>query len=236
MFKHRKTVIWGVILIAAGVLVALLSLGMIALPMDIAPWRIIVGILVLCVFIDELSKLDFAGSLLMASVELMIFEKPLGILLGKGEENWFSNWTVVLVALLVGGGLDLILGGYKKKWNRARGKHFGININSFSENLKYVDASRFKKEYVRNSFGEFELRFENADEYCGGGELTVENSFGEMTVYVPSEWEVEVDVDNIFGDLEVDDILRVNYADASGKKLLIKGRNRFGDMVIKAIR
>lgn len=231
---NRKTVIWGILLILAGVAIALCTLGVIDLPMDISPWRVILGVCVLCVLVEGLSRFEFSQTFLMAGIEVILFEGQIGILIGKNEENWINNWIVLLVAVLVGAGLDMIFSGLKKRCKVKRGKRFGVEVNAFSENLKYIDASKMSKEYVRNNFGDFEVRFENSDEYHGGAELTVDNSFGDMTIYVPSDWEVEVNVDNSFGDVTVDGALKVQYADGSDRKFVIKGTNRFGDMDIRA--
>ena len=232
----RKTVIWGGLLILVGVLVALCTLGVIEIPMGISPWRVILGAFVLLVLVDGLSSLDFVQVLLMAGIEVMLFEAQIGTLIGKTEENWINNWVVLLIAALIGAGLDMIFSGVKKRRKIKKGKHFGVEINAFSDHLKYIDASKMNKEYVRNNFGDFEIRFENSCEYQGGGELTVDNSFGDMVIYVPSDWEVSVNVDNSFGDVTVDGALRVIYADGSDKKLVINGTNRFGDMDIRAQR
>ena len=231
--SQRKRILWGILLVLVGVAVALISLGVITLPFEISAWRIILGIAVLSVLIEGLSRLDFAQAFIMAGIEVMIFEKELGALLGMADENWISNWTVLLISALVGIGFNMIFKGVKR--HRKIRKCKTLNVNAFSDHLKYIDCSKMKWEYVRNTFGDFEVRFENVDDYKGGAELTADNSFGEMVIYVPSDWEVSVNVDNTFGDLTVDDVLKVGYADGSAKKLVIKGTNRFGDMTIRAI-
>lgn len=230
----RKTVVWGSLLILVGIAIALCSLGIIEIPLGISPWRIILGICVLCVLVDGLASLDFTQIFLMAGIEVILFEGAIGMLIGKTEENWINNWIVLLIAVLIGAGFNMIFSGVKRKHKIKKSKHFGVEINAFHDHLKYIDASKMNKEYVRNNFGDFEIRFENSDEYNGGAELTVDNSFGDMVIYVPSDWEVKVDVDNAFGDLTVDSALKVQYADGSARDLVIKGTNRFGDMVIRA--
>lgn len=234
--RHMKKAVWGIVLILVGVVMALCALGVIPLPTGISPWRILVGVGVGFILIEGLLDLNFAQAFLMAGILFMIFEESIGALIGKSEANWMSNLVVILIALLVGAGFDMIFGGLKRRFKEKRKKGFGVNVHAFSDNLKYIDASKMNKEYVSNRFGDFEIRFENVDDYSGGGELTIDNSFGDVVVYVPSDWEVEVDVDNSFGDITVDGALRVIYADGSSKKLLIKGTNRFGDMDIKAHR
>lgn len=233
--KHYKKILWGILLVLAGVLVALSSLDMVSFPMGISIGKIVLGVVVMYVLIDGLLRLSFVQTFLMLGIELIIFEEVTGALLGKSEANWINNGVVIMVAVLVGIGFDMIFGGLKRRLKKGRFKLFWSD-NAFADGLKYIDASKLKKEYVRSNFGDFEVRFENADEYSGGGELMVENSFGDMVIYVPAVWEIEVDVDNHFGDLTVDDSLRVQYADGSNKKLTIKGTNRFGDLDIRVQR
>lgn len=232
--RHRKKIIWGIILILTGVLAAVLALGLIKLPFEITPWRAILGAAVLFALVDGLSRLEFAQAFLMAGIEVIIFEEQIGKLIGKTEADWINNWIVILIAVLIGVGFNMIFGGLRRGRRKKRGKHFDVNVNAFNDNLKYIDASKMKYEYVRNNFGDFEVRFENSDEYAGGAELTIENSFGDVVVYVPMDWEVSVDIDSSFGDVTVDDLLRVQYADGVDKKLVIKGTNRFGDLDIRA--
>ncbi len=230
--KHNK-ILWGVLLILAGVLVALFSLGTVSFPMGITIWKIVLAVVVMAVLIEGILRLEFAQTFLMAGIEVIIFEEAIGALLGKSEEDWINNWIVILISLLIGIGFDLIFGGLKRRIKKGRSKLF-CSDNAFADGLKYIDASKMKKEYIRSNFGDFEVRFENAGEYDGGGELTIENSFGDMVIYVPENWEVEVNVENHFGELTIDDDLCVQYADGSGKKLIINGTNRFGDLDVRA--
>ena len=233
--KHNNKILWGILLVLTGVLVALSALGMLSFPMGISIWKIVLAVGVMAVLIEGILRLEFSQTFLMLGIEVIIFEEAIGALLGKTEADWINNWVVILISLLIGIGLDLIFAGLKRRLKKGRFKLF-CSDNAFADGLKYIDASKMKKEYIRSNFGDFEVRFENAGEYEGGGELTLENSFGDMVIYVPENWEVEVNVENHFGDVTVDDRLRVQYADGSGKKLIIKGTNRFGDLDVRVQR
>ena len=229
-----KRIIWGIVLIAVGVLIALSSLGMLEIPAGISAWQIILGILEILVLIDGASKLDFAQSFLALGVELIIFEKPIGVLIGKSDENWISNWAVIGISLLVGIGFNLIFKDVKHKASLKRKSKDKTmyQMHAFGDHLRYIDSGKFKKEYIHNTFGDFEVRFENVSEYSGGGTLYIENKFGDVTVYVPSFWEVKVELD---GDVHTDKELEVAYADDSATVLYIKGSNRFGDVYIRSV-
>ena len=229
-----RTFLWGCLLILAGVAIALVSTGAVSLPVELPIGRMIPGVFILILFVNGLAKLNFTEAMLMLGFEVMLFEKQIGVLFGKGGEEWISNWTVFFVSLLIGIGLDMIFKSAAQRLRRRRSKGFEIFHRTFGDQLKYVDASKLKKQYFRNTFGDCEIRFENSDVYDGGGELTVENSFGDMNIYVPADWVVDVSVGNSFGDLVVDKELTTPYADNSGKVLIIKGTNRFGDMCVIA--
>lgn len=232
--KLTKRIVWGILLIAAGVLIALLSLGAVTLPFDLRPGDVILGIGVLLVLVEGISRLAFAQTFLMAGIELIIFEEEIGSLLGKTEDNWINNWAVILISLLIGIGFDMIFNGIKDRIKGKKRKLFTVNATGFGDHVKYIDSSKMHTEYYRNNFGDAEIHFENADRYEGGATLTVDNAFGDMMIYVPREWEVSVDIDSSFGDVDVSPELCVAYGDDSGKKLVIKGTNRFGDLEIRA--
>ena len=232
--KLRNRIIWGFLLIAGGVLVALTALDIISIPFAISPWKIILGLFLLCAVVDGLSKLDFAQAFIMLGFEVIVFEEAIGTLLGKTEANWINNWTVLLIAMLIGIGFNLIFRSLHIRRRVKRFKIFNSSNCSFGDRVKYVDAAKMKEEYVLNHFGDYTIYFENADKYKGDATLTVENSFGDITIYVPREWEVAVDISSHFGDIDVSPELCVAYGDDSGKKLTIKGSNNFGDVEIKA--
>ena len=53
--------------------------------------------------------------------------------------------------------------------------------------------------------------------------LEINNKFGAVEVYVPSEWNVVCDVNSVFGAVEQDGV-----SASGGKTLTVKGQNRFG--------
>lgn len=229
--KIRTRIVWGILLIVVGVLVALNALGIFEGFMGISLWKILLGTFVLFAIIDGIVKLNFMQSFLMLGVELMLFERYIGGLIGIESENWISNWTVLLIAFLLGAGFDMI---FKSIKGRYKSNKFFANVNSFGDHLKYIDCSRFNREYINNRFGDFEIRFENVYAYEGGGVLEIANTFGDVTIFVPSEWEVKVDITSKFGDLYVAPELTTVYADDSARTLYINGTNSFGDVFVYA--
>ncbi len=225
----------GILLVVVGVLIALSSFGVIPAIAGISPWQIILGVALLWVVFKGIINLDFFNILVFLGFELMLFEEPIGKLLGMSEANWINNWIVFLVTMLVGFGLNLIFRSIRRAGKKRRKHGFRFFVNDGSDHLRYIDCAKFKTASVRNHFGDYDVRFENADSYGGEGVLEVENSFGDVTVYVPSSWEVRCEIENSFGDVEVDRILTTPYGDGTPRLLVIKGKNKFGDVTIKAI-
>lgn len=227
--KLKKRIFWGLLLIALGVLIALSSLDLFELSAyGLSTFKIVFGVIVLCALVAGIVSINFKQIFFMLGLEVIIFEGALGVLLGKSSENWVNNWVVLLVALLLGFGFDMIFKGIRKKKN-----HKFFSMDSFSDKVKYIDSGRFDKQYISSHFSDYEIRFENTDQYKGDGKLTIENHFGDFIIYVPSDWQVVCNVSSSFGEVKVEGGLDVEYADGSGKKLYISGRNHFGDVRIK---
>ncbi len=234
--KSSRRIIFGIILIAIGVIAALSAAGVLdfsMLPAGITVGKLLLGAVLLFPLIYTLIHLHFTPCMMFLWLEAVVFEEYLGTLIGKTEANWFNNWIALLIALLIGAGLKLIFKGVRKK---DRGHSIHIGSGSFGgDSLKYIDSANFKYQHFSNKFGDMEIRFENAELYRGGGTLNIDNSFGDITVRVPEDWDVVCDVDNSFGDINISKKFKAHYADGTGKTLRITGDNQFGDMDIKAI-
>ena len=226
---------FGLLLVVLGVVIALCALGVIPPVVGISPWRLILGALLVFVIVDGVVKLDFFKTFVCLGFELMLFEEPIGKLLGMSEANWINNWTVLLVTALIGIGFNIIFRSARRAGKKKRRNGHRFIVNDGSDHLHYVDCVKFKTANVWNRFGDYVVRFENADSYDGEGVLTVENMFGDVVVYVPSAWEVRCEIENSFGDVDVDRILTTPYGDGTKRLLVIKGKNKFGDVTIKAI-
>ncbi len=234
--RKTKRIAFGIILILLGVTLALSVAGVLdipALPDGLPVWRIVLCVVLLFCTIDTLLKLEFTGASFLLGLMILVLEEFLGKLVGASSANWFNNWLVMLIALMIGIGLDLIFKGFRFK-KRAK-KHIDHEHSVFGDSVSYIDSAKFKHKSISNTFGETEVRFENIELYDGGAELYIDNKFGETTVYVPSAWEVNCKVDSGFGEVNIDKELTIPHADGSGRRLKITGRNRFGEVHIKAV-
>ncbi len=234
--KRTKRIVFGIILILLGVTLALSVAGVLdipALPEGLSVWRIVLGVVLMFCAIDLLLKLEFTGAFLFLGLITLLLEEFLSTFFVTNDADWFNNWMVMLIALMIGIGLDLIFKGFRFK--RRTKKLIDAEHSVFGDSVSYIDSAKFKHKTISNTFGETEVRFENVELYEGGGELTLENKFGEITVYVPAQWEVRCKVDSGFGEVNINKDLTIPHADGNGKLLKINGRNRFGEVNIKAV-
>jgi len=106
-----------------------------------------------------------------------------------------------------------------------------ININSvFSSIDKPMISKDFKGGKINNMFASTELDLSNAD-LAGMAVLNISQLFGEITLTVPSDWHVEVDISQLFA--TIDDYRENKYGLRSSEKVLtLKGTSVFANIEI----
>lgn len=106
-----------------------------------------------------------------------------------------------------------------------------ININSvFSSLDKPMITKDFKGGKISNMFASTELDLSNAD-LNGLVVLNISQLFGEITLTVPSDWHVEVDISQLFA--TVDDYRENRYGTRNSDKVLtLKGTSVFANIEI----
>ena len=120
--ERNKKVIWGILLVLSGVLIALCSIGVINFPFGISLWQIALAVVVMAVLIEGVLRIEFSQTFLMLGIEVIIFEEAIGALVGATEADWINNGVVIFTSLLIGIGLDLIFGGLKRRLKKGRFK------------------------------------------------------------------------------------------------------------------
>ena len=229
MRKNIGRVLAGLLLIALAVFLILGALGVgIEMPANIQVWQWIVGILLLFALIECIKNLEFVSIFVMLGFEVMVFEPQLGQLFGFESANWISNWLIFFVSLLVGIGFSMIFKGFSFVTVK-------VKKNTLGSTVKYIDCTDFKKERVENKMGELEVRFENVCVLTDNATLEVENKLGETVVYVPEYWNVRVNMMNLLGDIDIDEVFKNNKPDNKDDPVLtIKVNNKLGEVQIKA--
>ena len=142
-----------------------------------------------------------------------------------------SSGTLFGASVLACIGLSLIFKP-QKIWTNSRFWH-EKSISSkegdiaFGSGTRYINSENFTYDKLDCSFGSASVYFDNATILEGYATFEVELSFGSVTLYVPSNWRVEIDVDNAFG--SVSHPRNVNEKD---RTLYVKGEVAFGSLKI----
>ena len=102
-----RPIFWGLVFICAAALIILDAVG-VNFGEGITPWRIILGVLLLGWVVYEIVQLKFASVFFPLAFLFLVFEAPIGLWIGKGEDL-ISTWLVLLVALLLTLGVGMLL-------------------------------------------------------------------------------------------------------------------------------
>ena len=173
----KKSLFWGLVLILAAVVLILEGSG-IVLPGGINLWRILGGVILVAIIIERLIRVRIADVIFPLAFLLLLFEAPLAQALGKGDDL-ISNWTVLLAALLLTIGANILV-------SRSGGKVQGHLGNA----TLYFDAADLKDRQIRDQLGRTLVYFTNKEAYDDCGVISISNNVGQIVLYVPREWNV----------------------------------------------
>lgn len=235
--KTLKRIYWGLVFVAAAVFIILkmmgVNLGFVAtLPVT----DVVLAVLVLSVAVVSAVKLNLWAIPFELAVVFMLFENEIAAATGLGSDgNIINNWLLLLCALLLSIGISLLfrpfirLNPFRDKFgNKLNDKHaHHLHEHTFGSTEKYIDCAVFENEYYMSRLGECDIYFQNIDSYKGNGRLCVDNRMGEMTIHVPSAWNVVIEIDSSMGELNLP---KTNNPD--GLLLTVTGTNRMGEMSI----
>lgn len=217
----KKKNLWGLFLIFS-------ALYLIA---DIAGWLTnmpglftsVAAILLACVSLTSIPKLDFYGMIMPLSFIAMLFSKELKI-----EDN---TWTIVFAAFLLSSGLSVLFKKYRKKNKKQYQYHKEFNNGatfefttdddgeeewephetkhstedrirtsvSFSSKTRYVRSNNFTFANLECDFGQLDVYFNDAIFNPNGSEIVVDCNFGNINLYLPKNISVENQVDVTLG-------------------------------------
>ncbi len=157
--------------------------------------------------------------------------------------DFWQIMQVVIPVFFVFAGVMLLLPGRgiipRKKYKRVSEEDVMDrieNVNIFSGGSKAITSDNFKGGEITCIFGGAELNFRNARLAPGNNVLEVTCIFGGVTLYVPEDWTVRLDVTPVFGgfsDSRAESNMNLNTD--PGKVLVIRGAVIFGGGEIKVI-
>lgn len=140
-------------------------------------------------------------------------------------------WPIIFILL----GITLLI---KRNDNREFANY------KFSENREFLEVNTtfgssqnivkdpiFKGAFINNTFGESIIDLRQTSLKPGDNFIDVKCSFGAVTIYLPSGWNVKIYVKNSFGS-STDKRFNLNSVDSTNT-LIIRGSVSFGELLIK---
>ena len=243
-------IFWGVGLIAAAVFLVIDQLHL--LPFTIGFWAIFCTVVFVASLITSVINKNLYGAIFSIAFLVIVYAKPLHI-------SALSPWTILLVAILVSAGISLIfrnsfkptiiINGKKvnANWSDLINKNFKadnvITDNSFgvdSDNVvisgkmteasRYIHSQNLKTVTIDSSMGDVSVYLDDAK--AAGDEviMNVNTSMCDVNVYIPSDWQVENNMQNSLSDVDID------HSKGTGTKLILQGRNTMGDLTVKHVK
>ncbi len=243
-------IFWGVGLIAAAVFLVIDQLHL--LPFTIGFWAIFWTVVFVASLITSVINKNLYGAIFSIAFLVIVYAKPLHI-------SALSPWTILLVAILVSAGISLIfrnsfkptiiINGKKvnANWSDLINKNFKadnvITDNSFgvdSDNVvisgkmteasRYIHSQNLKTVTIDSSMGDVSVYLDDAK--AAGDEviMNVNTSMCDVNVYIPSDWQVENNMQNSLSNVDID------HSKGTGTKLILQGRNTMGDLTVKHVK
>ena len=243
-------IFWGVGLIAAAVFLVIDQLHL--LPFTIGFWAIFWTVVFVASLITSVINKNLYGAIFSIAFLVIVYAKPLHI-------SALSPWTILLVAILVSAGISLIfrnsfkptiiINGKKvnANWSDLIHKNFKadnvITDNSFgvdSDNVvisgkmteasRYIHSQNLKTVTIDSSMGDVSVYLDDAK--AAGDEviMNINTSMCDVDVYIPSDWQVENNMQNSLSDVDID------HSKGTGTKLILQGRNTMGDLTVKHVK
>ena len=243
-------ILWGVGLIAAAVFLVIDQLHL--LPFTIGFWAIFWTVVFVASLITSVINKNLYGAIFSIAFLVIVYAKPLHI-------SALSPWTILLVAILVSAGISLIfrnsfkptiiINGKKvnANWSDLINKNFKadnvITDNSFgvdSDNVvisgkmteasRYIHSQNLKTVTIDSSMGDVSVYLDDAK--AAGDEviMNINTSMCDVDVYIPSDWQVENNMQNSLSDVDID------HSKGTGTKLILQGRNTMGDLTVKHVK
>ena len=216
----RKTLFGMGLLVLAGWVLLQGNFGIPLIDFNFWPMFVVLGFAYFA--IENFWRGNLSGGVILAIISLIVANSSYHFLP-------ISSGTIFLAGILASIGIGLIFKP-KRIWGVYRGSNAHRTINgdiNFGSGTRYINSEDFTYETLDCTFGNATVYFDNATIKGDSATFDVDVSFGNATLYVPSNWRVELDVDNAFG--TVTNPRNINEKD---KTLYVKGDVSFGRLGI----
>lgn len=219
----KKNIAFGMIFILIATIVLLDAIGIISSITNaiggLSVISILLGILLIAVSVYRIINRDFSTVIIALALMFMLFEKNIAFIFSLSD-NIVNNWLLLLSSVIFAVGMNFIIPKNSKG-----------HSTKFSDSTVYLDSMDLHNEkyrFIKNTFGDCKIYFENCDEYKGGGTLSIANRFGEMEIFIPSGWHLTTNIECIFGENDFPECVKNENA----PMLNIVGSNKFGEVKI----
>ena len=188
-------------------------------------WVVLLAILSLSSFLKRHFALGFAyGIVALFSLNGQFHFLPV------------SNSVVILSSILAVIGLNILFNCSSKTKNRFGLGSTGSDANnggndidvSFSTVTKYLNDQHFTHGSADVSLGQASVYFDNCHIEGSSAQFDVDVSLGSLSLYVPSDWRVHINVDNSLSAIQHQE----NPSNLTSKDFYIKGEVSLGNLEI----
>ena len=211
------SVIWGVILIIAAVLLLLDELNVFSVTAyGFTLWKIFGVLVCLAWLVREIVKKKYYGIFIPLALIFLFSQTAIANLLGRGNVKLASEWIVLLSAVLLTIGFRTLFRKKRSAWK---------DIGSFSN---YIDASELSNTIVKDLVGNIDVFITNKEKYAGNGEIEFCDIVGKVRLHAPSEWFIKTEVFDKIGRL----IIPEQKKDSYEKTLTLKVYDFVGDIEV----
>ena len=146
-----------------------------------------------------------------------------------------NPWAIVLAVGMAAIGLGLLFKFPKNNWlnkyhtveSDTTDQDVAFSTN-FGSGIKYVNSEAFETVALSNNFGEMKVYFDNATP-AGDAIINLASSFGDVELYIPKDWNLELGINNVLSDIEEKN---KQTKDKSGPKVTLTGHANFSDISI----
>ncbi|MBP5230336.1 MAG: hypothetical protein ILO68_01270, partial [Clostridia bacterium] len=223
-----ERVFWGIVFLAAAVLIILYAAGVnLGVIGEIPVIDLILGVILLAWIIRCLIRVRIPSIFLPLGLLFCVFEEEIARWAGIADfqpGRILNHWLVLLVIVLLTAGSALLL----RPWTKKRKEADSCRVTTGGSSTLYIDCVGFSEESVKNELGSTSVWFSNKDRYEGNGVLHVHNELGSTTVHVPPEWHLSVNVTKELGNVSV-----CGSGNPEGKLLTIVGKCELGNVSIR---
>ena len=196
---------------------------------EISIWMLAWVVLLAVLSLSSFLKLHFGWGFIYGIVALFSLN-------GQFHFLPVSNSVVILSSILAVIGLNILFNSSSKTKNRFGLGSTGSDANnggndidvSFSTVTKYLNDQHFTHGSADVSLGQASVYFDNCHIEGSSAQFDVDVSLGSLSLYVPSDWRVHINVDNSLSAIQHQE----NPSNLTSKDFYIKGEVSLGNLEI----